>query len=99
MSSQLLALRIYLDEDVDVLLEPLLAAHGIDCLTTVAAGNLGHTDEEQLRSGCRLVEAKARSGRNNHRHPPRGHIRSGTAHPACSAILRPSGLAESGLVP
>lgn len=41
-------LRVYLDEDVDVLLAPLLAAHGIDCLTTVAAGNLGRTDEEQL---------------------------------------------------
>src|SRR4051794_5219883 len=42
------ALRAYLDEDVDVLLAPLLAAHGIDCLTSVAAGNLGRTDEEQL---------------------------------------------------
>jgi hypothetical protein len=41
-------LRVYLDEDVDVLLAPLLAAHGIDCLTTVAAGNLSRTDEEQL---------------------------------------------------
>lgn len=41
-------LRVYLDEDVDVLLAPLLAVHGIDCLTTVAAGNLGRTDEEQL---------------------------------------------------
>jgi hypothetical protein len=41
-------LRVYLDEDVDVLLAPLLAAHGIDCLTTLAAGNLGHTDAEQL---------------------------------------------------
>jgi len=41
-------LRVYLDEDVDVLLAPLLSVHGIDCLTTVAAGNLGRTDEEQL---------------------------------------------------
>jgi predicted nuclease of predicted toxin-antitoxin system len=40
--------RVYLDEDVDVLLALLLATHGIDCLTTVAAGNLGRTDEEQL---------------------------------------------------
>lgn len=41
-------LRVYLDEDVDVLLAPLLAVHGIDCLTTLAAGNVGLTDEEQL---------------------------------------------------
>ncbi len=42
-------LRVYLDEDVDVLLAPLLAAHGIDCLTTLAAGKLRQSDEEQLR--------------------------------------------------
>jgi predicted nuclease of predicted toxin-antitoxin system len=42
------SLRVYLDEDVDVLLAPLLAVHGIDCLTTVADGNVGRTDEEQL---------------------------------------------------
>ena len=39
---------MYLDEDVDVLLAPLLAAHGIDCLTTLAAGNLRLSDAEQL---------------------------------------------------
>lgn len=43
-----LALQIYLDEDVDVLLAPLLAAHGIDCLTTLSAGHLARNDEEQL---------------------------------------------------
>jgi predicted nuclease of predicted toxin-antitoxin system len=41
-------LRVYLDEDVDVLLAPLLTTHAIDCLTTLVAGNLGRTDEEQL---------------------------------------------------
>jgi hypothetical protein len=29
-------------------LAPLLAAHGIDCLTTIAAANLSRTDEQQL---------------------------------------------------
>jgi hypothetical protein len=41
-------LRVYLDEDVDVLLVPLLTVRGIDCLTTLAAGNLSRPDEEQL---------------------------------------------------
>jgi predicted nuclease of predicted toxin-antitoxin system len=41
-------LRVYLDEDVDVLLAGLLTARGYDCLTTTAAGRLGRTDEEQL---------------------------------------------------
>ena len=46
-------LRVYLDEDVDVLLAVLLGAHGIDCLTTLAAGNLGRSDEEQLTFALR----------------------------------------------
>ena len=46
-------LRAYLDEDVDVLLAPLLGAHGIDCLTTVDAGKLVSTDEQQLTLRCR----------------------------------------------
>ena len=41
-------LRVYLDEDVDVLLAGLLTARGYDCLTTMPAGRLGKTDEEQL---------------------------------------------------
>jgi predicted nuclease of predicted toxin-antitoxin system len=41
-------LRVYLDEDVDVLLAGLLTARGYDCLTTMTAGRLGKTDEEQL---------------------------------------------------
>lgn len=48
MTPQKAPLRVYLDEDVDVLLAPLLAARGIDCLTTVGAGNLNRTDEQQL---------------------------------------------------
>jgi hypothetical protein len=43
------ALRLYLDEDVDILLAGLLTARGYDCLTTVAAGQMGSTDEEQLQ--------------------------------------------------
>ena len=41
-------LRVYLDEDVDVLVAHLLSTRGIDCLTTLAANNLGSTDEKQL---------------------------------------------------
>ena len=48
MTTATVPLRVYLDEDVDVLLAPLLAAHGVDCLTALAAGNLGRGDEEQL---------------------------------------------------
>ena len=41
-------MRLYLDENVPVILAPLLSAHGIDCLTARQSGNLGLSDEEQL---------------------------------------------------
>jgi hypothetical protein len=45
--SQLLA-RLYLDEDVDVLLVALLAARGFQAISTKQQGRLGKTDREQL---------------------------------------------------
>ncbi len=39
-----MALRLYLDEDVDVLLARLLVARGFDCVTASALGHLGWTD-------------------------------------------------------
>src|SRR5437879_12650000 len=42
------ALRLYLDEDVDILLATLLSAHGLDCLTAGQAGHLGWSDEAHL---------------------------------------------------
>jgi len=42
------ALRVYLDEDVDVLLARLLSTRGYDCLTAVAAGHLSWTDAAHL---------------------------------------------------
>jgi hypothetical protein len=41
-------MRLYLDENVPVLLARALADHGVDCLTTREAGNRGCSDEEQL---------------------------------------------------
>jgi predicted nuclease of predicted toxin-antitoxin system len=43
-----LFIRLYLDEDVDVLIGALLRARGFDAVTTVDRGNLGKMDEEQL---------------------------------------------------
>ena len=41
-------MKLYLDEHVHLTLATLLHAHGIDCLTTRDAGNLGLSDDEQL---------------------------------------------------
>jgi predicted nuclease of predicted toxin-antitoxin system len=43
-----MALKLYLDEDVDPLLAPVLRNRGIDCLSTREAGNLGISDADQL---------------------------------------------------
>lgn len=42
-------LRVYLDEDVDVLLSPLLNARGFDCVTASERGHLGWDDEQHLQ--------------------------------------------------
>ena len=41
-------MSLYLDEDVDVLVATL-RARGFDVVTTVASGNLAHSDEDQLK--------------------------------------------------
>src|SRR4051794_18726282 len=40
--------RLYLDEDVDVLLAKLINARGFDAVTTLSAANVGRSDLEQL---------------------------------------------------
>ena len=40
--------RLYLDEDVSVLVATLLRSRGFETLTTLEVGNLGETDERQL---------------------------------------------------
>lgn len=40
--------KLYLDEDVDPLLAPVLRERGIDCLSTRDTQNLDHSDVQQL---------------------------------------------------
>ena len=47
-------IRIYLDEDVSVLVGEMLRARGIDVLTTRDTGNLGASDEAQLTHAMTL---------------------------------------------
>jgi predicted nuclease of predicted toxin-antitoxin system len=41
-------MKLYLDEHLSPLLARMLRNRGIDCLTTIEAGNLGQSDEAQL---------------------------------------------------
>lgn len=45
---------IYTDEDVDVLIKPLLKAKGLTVFTTLDEGMLGKTDREQLDHAIEL---------------------------------------------
>lgn len=49
-------IRIYLDEDVNVLLADLLKARGFEAITTREAGQLSKTDEEQLTHSGKIPE-------------------------------------------
>jgi uncharacterized protein with PIN domain len=49
VSDTSLFIRLYLDEDVSVLVAQLLRPHGFDVLTTREAHNLGSSDAAQLR--------------------------------------------------
>lgn len=46
--------RLYLDEDVNVLLAALLGSRGFDAITTQKVGNNGASDERQLELATRM---------------------------------------------
>jgi predicted nuclease of predicted toxin-antitoxin system len=55
---------LYLDEDVSILVAQLVRSHGFDALTTLEAGQLGNSDEQQLAyavSGTRVLVTHNRS--------------------------------------
>jgi len=43
-----MAIKLYLDEDIDPLLAKVLRDRGVDCLSTQQAGNCGLSDTDQL---------------------------------------------------
>ncbi len=43
-----MAIRLYLDEDVDPLLAQALRDRGVDCVSTQVANNQGLSDPDQL---------------------------------------------------
>lgn len=50
--SERLFIALYLDEDVDILVAHLLRARGYKATTTVDAGMLGASDDEQLETAA-----------------------------------------------
>jgi hypothetical protein len=47
-------MSLYTDEDVDVLIKPILQAKGFKVFTTLDEGMLGKTDQEQLDHSIKL---------------------------------------------
>jgi predicted nuclease of predicted toxin-antitoxin system len=52
-----MAIKLYLDEDVDPLLAEILRDRGLDCTSTHESGNRGHTDFDQLVFATRQERA------------------------------------------
>jgi hypothetical protein len=60
-----LFIRLYLDEDVDVLIARLCRARGFDASTTIGAGHLRSTDEAQLAYAASEGRAMLTHNRND----------------------------------
>lgn len=71
-----LFIRLYLDEDVDVLVAALLKGYGFEAVTTREAGRLGSEDEEQLAHAVRKGMAVLTHNRV-HFEGPGGRLRRG----------------------
>ena len=52
-----MAIKLYLDEDVDPLLAEVLRDRGLDCISTHESGNRGQTDFDQLGFATRQERA------------------------------------------
>lgn len=79
-----LFLRLYLDEDVSVLVGDLVRTHGFDVLTTRDAKNLGQSDREQLTFATAQTRAVLTHNRIDFE---RLHVETLESHRAHAGIL------------
>lgn len=83
-----LFIRLYLDEDVDVLVADLVRARGFDATTTVGAGNLGRRDHDQLEYAASQGRAMLTHNRVHFEGLAREWLASGRAHAGILIAVR-----------
>ena len=85
-----LFIRLYLDEDVSVVLAPMLRARGFDALTTGEAGNRAGRDDEQLAFATQSGRSIVTHNRVDLEKLAADYLASGQSHHGIfSAVLRP----------
>lgn len=75
-----LFIRLYLDEDVNVLVADLLKAKGFDALTVRDAGQLRASDEEQLAYAVRQKRALVTHNRSDFETLAQSYFTTGQKH-------------------
>ena len=80
-----LFIELYLDEDVSVLVADLLRARGFVAETTLAAGNLGCKDAEQLEYATNQRKTLLTHNRVDFEHLAQKYFSSGDEH--CGIII------------
>lgn len=86
-----LFIRLYLDEDVDVLVAHLVRSRGFEAVTTVEAGNLGHTDLQQLEFAAAGGWALVTHNRVDFEGLARQWIATGRSHAGMFICVRRAG--------
>jgi hypothetical protein len=75
-----LFIELYLDEDVSVLVKKLVEARGFGAVTTQEAGQLGHSDAEQLAFAVRQQKTLLTHNRVDFEQLFRHYLTSGQGH-------------------
>lgn len=76
-----LFIRLYLDEDVDVLVAEMVRAHGFDALTTREARRLGDSDAAQLAFATAEGRVFLTHNRGHFERLVEEHFHAGNDHP------------------
>jgi hypothetical protein len=93
-------IELYLDEDVSVLIGELLRARGFSAITTVEAGNLGRSDDEQLEYAVAEQRAFLTHNRADFERLAKNYFTSGRNHYGIIiAMRRPAHLFLARLLP
>jgi hypothetical protein len=75
-----LFIALYLDEDVDVLLADLVRARGLEAATTIAEGQGGNTDAEQLAFALTQQRTLLTHNRADFEHLAQEYFAAGRSH-------------------
>ncbi len=90
MTNFSLFIKLYLDEDVDILVADLVQARGFDVLTVRDAGLLAIADEEQLEYSAKIGRAIVTHNRCDYEELAKLYFEQGKTHSGIIIAVRRS---------